>query len=171
MAGDACVFCGTEEAMDWLAEYFSGKTPVLNISLWAYPPLLLGPEGPAVQKPHCLPYPGTELVFSPGEDLRRGAFMYEIPAHYELREPVTSHTGDGAPGAGDPRFFRSITIFAPSRYNREFVVKVNDAFSFVPVFSADGAPGFFGSCVEQAGASALSPHMRLPWCFQGYITI
>jgi len=99
----------------------------------------------------------------------RGPFMYEIPARYELREPARPHAGEGA--AGDPGFFRSITIFPPSRYSRDFLVKVNDAFSFVPVFSADGAPGFFGSCIEQPGDSASSPQMRLPWCFQGYISI
>ena len=157
--------------MNWLAEYFSRKTPVLNIALWAYPPLLLGPEGPVAQKPHCLPYPGVELAFSPCEEVRGDTFTYEVPARYEMRAHAPSRAREVGHGTDSPEFFRSITIFAPSRYNRDFLVTVNDAFSFVPVFSTDGAPGFFGSCIEQSGDSPASPQMRLPWSFQGYISI
>jgi hypothetical protein len=157
--------------MNWLAEYFSRRTPVLNISMWAYPPLLLGPEGPAAQKPHCAPYPGIELVFSPGDEVQRGTLTYDLPARYEMREPASLHARERAHGADGAGFFRSITIFAPSRYNQDFLINVNGIFSFVPVFSADGAPGFFGSCIEHPGDSTSSPQMRLPWCFQGYVSI
>jgi hypothetical protein len=86
-------------------------------------------------------------------------------AHAATRAREAGHVTDG------PEFFRTITIFAPSRYNRDCVVVVNDTFSFVPVFSTDGAPGFFGSCVEQPGDLASPQQMRLPWCFQGYVSI
>ncbi len=157
--------------MNWLAEYFSRRTPVLNISMWAYPPLLLGPDGPAAQKPYCLPYPGVELAFSPGEDVRRGTRSDEIPARYEMHAPEALPTPETAPNAEGREFFRSIEIFAPSRYNRDFLIRVNDAFAFVPVFSADGAPGFLGSCVAPSGDWGSPQHMHLPWCFAGYISI
>jgi hypothetical protein len=162
---------GMEETMNWLAEYFSRRTPVLNISMWAYPPLLLGPEGPVAQKPHCLPYPGVELAFSAGDEVRRGALTFEIPARYELRQTAFSRAGEAAPGADGPGFFRTITILAPSRYSRDVLITVNDTFAFVPVFSTDGAPGFFGSCIAQPDDSTSSQQMRFPWCFQGYISI
>ncbi|MFX1764977.1 hypothetical protein PWP93_20790 [Paraburkholderia sp. A1RI-2L] len=154
--------------MNWLAEYFSRRTPVVNMSMWVYPPLLLGPEGPVAQQPHCLPYPGVELVFSPGESVRRGTRSDELPARYEMRGPATREVREMAQGRA---FFQSIEIFAPSRYNRDFLIRVNDAFAFVPVFSADGAPGFFGTCVEQPGASPAPQQMPQPWCFRGYISI
>lgn len=157
--------------MNWLAEYFSRRTPVLNISMWAYPPLRLGPEGPVAQKPHCLPYPGVELVFSPSEEVRSGALTFEIPARYELRQSAFSRAGETAPGADGPGFFRTVTIFAPSRYVRDFLITVNDTFSFEPVFSADGAPGFFGTCMAHPDDATSPPPMRLPWCFEGYISI
>lgn len=157
--------------MNWLAEYFSSRTPVLNISMWAYPPLLLGPEGPVAQKPHCLPYPGVELAFSPGEKVSRGARTEEMPARYEMHEPDPSRMRERAHDAAGRPFFRSLEIVAPSRYNSDFLIRVNDALAFVPIFSADGAPGFSGSCVERPGDSSSSQHMRLPWFFQGYISI
>lgn len=157
--------------MNWLAEYFSRRTPVLNISMWAYPPLLLGPEGPVAQQPHCLPYPGVELAFRPGEEVRRGSRSDEIPARYDMRELETSRRREMAQGADDQVFFQSIEIFAPSRYNCDFLIRVNEEFAFVPIFSGDGAPGFFGSCVEQSCDSPSSPQMRLPWFFRGYISI
>jgi hypothetical protein len=157
--------------MNWLAEYFSHRTPVLNISMWAFPPPLLGPEGPVAQKPYCLPYPGIELAFSPGEDTLRGTRSYEVPARYDMRESDPAKIREMARRLEDHAFFRSIEIFAPSLYSRDFLIRVNDTFAFVPVFSTDGAPGFFGSCVEPASDLAASQQMRLPWCFHGYISI
>lgn len=157
--------------MNWLAEYFSHRTPVLNISLWAYPPLLLGPDGPVEREPFCLPYPGVELAFSPGEEVRRGTRSDEVPARYDMREPDRPRIQEAARVLNGKAFFRSIEIFAPSLYSVDFLIRVNDAFAFVPAFSADGAPGFFGSCIEQPGDLSAPQAMRLPWCFRGYVSI
>ncbi|MBC8722935.1 hypothetical protein F6X37_15385 [Paraburkholderia sp. 31.1] len=61
------------------------------------------------------------------------------------------------------QFFRSMTIFAPSRYNRDFLITVNDEFAFVPGFSSDGAPGFSGTCFGSGGVSA-SPARPVKTC-------
>lgn len=157
--------------MNWLAEYFSQKTASLCLSMWAYPPLILGPEGPAIQQTHSLPYPGATLVFSPGEHVQRGELDYELPARFDLKPATGAHSLGVDRPFQTSQFFRSVTIFAPSRYNRDFLITVNDAFAFVPVFSSDGAPGFSGTCIESAGAAAAVPQMQLPWTFQGYISI
>ena len=52
-----------------------------------------------------------------------------------------------------------------------FLVTVNDEFAFVPVFSADGAPAFSGTCIAGGSGSEMQAHMPLPWTFQGYISI
>lgn len=157
--------------MNWLAEYFSQKTASLCLSMWAYPPLILGPEGPSVQPAHALSYPGATLVFTPAERIQRGELDYELPARFDLSSSSGTRAFDpGRPSPGSS-FFRSVTIFAPSRFNRDFLITVNDTFAFVPVFSSDGAPGFSGSCMESAHSSPVSAQMRLPWTFQGYISI
>jgi hypothetical protein len=157
--------------MNWLAEYFSHRTPVINLSMWAFPPPLLGPDGPVEQKPFCLPYPGVELNFVPGEEIRRGTRSYEIPARYDMRELDPDRIRETAQRLDNQAFFRSIEIFAPSRYSRDFLVRVNDTFAFVPVSSVDGTPGFFGSCVEASPDVHSWQQMRLPWCFHGYVSI
>lgn len=48
--------------MNWLTDYFAQRTPELCLSLAAWPPLRLGPEGPVPQSLRCLPYPGATLV-------------------------------------------------------------------------------------------------------------
>lgn len=157
--------------MNWLAEYFSQKTASLCMSMWAYPPLILGPEGPAVQPVHALPYPGATLVFTPGERLQRGELDYELPARYDMqRGGTTGALGFDRP-LGATQFFRSLTIYAPSRSSRDFLITVNDEFAFVPVFSSDGAPGFSGTCMQSGGESGAHAQMPLPWTFQGYISI
>ncbi|MBB5428967.1 hypothetical protein OKW33_006178 [Paraburkholderia atlantica] len=157
--------------MNWLAEFFSQKTASLALSMWAYPPLILGPEGPAPQQIHTLPYPGATLVFTPGERVERGGLEYEIPARFDLGRASGTRGIDVDPPFQTSQFFRSVTIFAPSRYNRDFLITVNDEFAFVPVFSSDGAPGFSGTCFEFGGESARQAQMQLPWTFQGYISI
>ncbi|WP_293036437.1 hypothetical protein [Paraburkholderia sp.] len=164
-------FDGMEEAMNWLEEYFSHRTPVLNVSIWAYPPLLIGPDGPVAQKPYCLPYPGAELVFRPGEDARHGMRSYEVPARYDMRDANPFRNLETAQDFDNQEFFRSIEIFAPSLYNCDFLIRVNGTFAFVPIFSADGDPGFFGSCIEQPVEPSSSHSRRLPWCFRGYVSI
>ncbi|WP_321943531.1 hypothetical protein [Paraburkholderia tropica] len=161
--------------MNWLAEYFSRRTPVLDVAMWIYPPPALGPEGPVVQAPHCLPYPGVELAFTAGEEVRRGTRCDEIPARYawcaEVHQPDMSRVREMARGVENHGFFRSIEIYPPSRYNNDCLIRVNDAFAFVPVFSADGAPCFSGSCMAQPGEPSSSSSVRLPWLFRGYISI
>ncbi|WP_233839078.1 hypothetical protein [Paraburkholderia sp. ZP32-5] len=157
--------------MNWLEEYFSQKTASLCLSMWAYPPLVLGPEGPANQQVHALPYPGATLVFTPGERVQRGNFEYELPARFDLRHASSDRDINLEPPLHASQFFRSVTIFAPSRYNRDFLIAVNDEFAFVPVFSSDGAPGFSGSCTASSGESAARGQMQLPWTFQGYLSI
>jgi hypothetical protein len=159
-----------ENCMNWLAEYFSQKTASLCLSMWAYPPLILGPEGPAVQRVHALPYPGATLVFTPAERVERSGLAYELPARFDLSRGSAARATDFDRPLPASQFFRSVTIFAPSRYNRDFLITVNDEFAFVPVFSSDGAPGFSGVCTE-AGDSSIPAQMRLPWTFQGYISI
>lgn len=88
-----------------------------------------------------------------------------------MREPDPSRMREMAHDAAGRPFFRSLEIVAPPHYNSDFLIRVNDAFAFVPIFSADGAPGFSGSCVEWPGDSSSSQHMRLPRFFQGYISI
>ncbi|HEY4803591.1 MAG TPA: hypothetical protein VIH96_13335 [Paraburkholderia sp.] len=157
--------------MNWLADYFAQRTPALCLSLAAWPPLRLGPEGPVPQSPRCLPYPGATLVFRPAGQISHGDQTVELPSCYEMRTPTPSQATEWARHAEGAAFFESVKIFAPSCYNPDFLVTINDSLSFVPVFSADGAPGFFGSCIARGGATAVDPQMALPWSFQGYITI
>jgi hypothetical protein len=44
-------------------------------------------------------------------------------------------------------------------------------FSFVPVFSSDGSPGFSGSSMGIAEERQPPSQMKLPWTFHGYISI
>ncbi|SDD15453.1 hypothetical protein [Paraburkholderia lycopersici] len=157
--------------MNWLADYFAQRTPALSISLAAWPPLRLGPEGPVLQSPRCLPYPGATLVFRPGGRISQGEQNVELPACYEMRAPTPSQATEWARKADGSAFFESVKIFAPSRYNPDILVTINDSLAFVPVFSADGAPGFSGTCTERAAGAPGDSQMALPWSFQGYITI
>ena len=157
--------------MNWLAEYFAQRTSPLTISMWAHPPLVLGPEGPTAQPTHALRYPGIQLVFTGRETVERGGRCYEIPAHYDALKPLTQSGLEGLQSDEFPRFFRDISIYEPSRFNPDFLITVNEVFSFVPVFSADGSPGFSGACADPAEVTGLPSQMRLPWTFQGYISI
>ncbi|WP_321924685.1 hypothetical protein [Paraburkholderia guartelaensis] len=157
--------------MNWLADYFAQHTPELCLSLAAWPPLRLGPEGPIPQLPRCLPYPGATLIFRPASRITRGEQTIELPAYYEMRIPTSSQTTGWARNADGADFFESVRIFAPSCYNPDFLITINDSLSFVPVFSADGAPGFYGSSIAHTPATSDVLHMALPWSFQGYVTI
>ncbi|HTR05945.1 MAG TPA: hypothetical protein VMJ11_04650 [Paraburkholderia sp.] len=157
--------------MKWLADYFAQRTPTLCISLAAWPPLRLGPEGPVVRAPRCLPYPGATLVFRPAAQLTHGEQSVELPPCYEMRAPTPAQVAEWSRKDVGAAFFESVKIFAPSRFNPDFLVTINDSLSFVPVFSADGAPGFAGSCMARAPAGSDNSPMALPWSFQGYITI
>jgi hypothetical protein len=157
--------------MNWLADYFSQRTPELCLSLAAWPPLRLGPEGPIPQSPRCLPYPGATLVFRPGTQITRGEQTVELPAYYEMRSPTTSQATEWTRRSDGAAFFESVRIVAPSCFNPDFLVTINDTLSFVPVFSADGAPGFSGSCMASVPAASDVLHMELPWFFHGYVTI
>lgn len=157
--------------MNWFAEYFVQQAKSLTLSLWAYPPLALSPDGPVTRAAYCLPYPGVELVLTPGEVIERGDLRYELPARYDLVKPSTKGLAETARSEPASPFFREITIFAPSCLNRDCLITVNGAFSFVPIFSSDGAPGFLGTSTAYAEISASSPQMGLPWFFQGYVTM
>lgn len=157
--------------MNWLAEYFARRTSPLTLSLWAYPPLVLGPDGPIAQPAYVLPYPGVQLVFAPSYVVEAGNQRYELPAHYDAVQPLTTSPAAFPEAEPLPQFFREVTIYAPSRFNPDFLVTINGVFSFVPVFSSDGSPGFFGSSMDRGEESQPSSQMRLPWTFHGYISI
>ena len=110
------------------------------------------------------------MVFRPAAQISHGEQTIELPSCYEMRAPTPTQATEWARNADGAAFFESVKIFAPSCYNPDFLVTINDSLSFVPVFSADGAPGFFGSCIAR-GAAAVDSQMALPWSFQGYITI
>lgn len=157
--------------MKWLAEYFAQRTSPLTLSLWAHPPLILGPDGPVAQPAYVLPYPGVSLVLTPAQVVEAGSLRYELPAHYDAVQPLTTSAAGFPAGEPSPQFFREVTIYAPSRFNPDFLVTINRVFSFVPVFSSDGSPGFFGSSIDIAEETQPPSQMRLPWTFHGYISI
>ncbi len=156
--------------MNWLTEYFAQGTRTLNLSLWAYPPAVMGPDGPIVQSAAlCARYPGVELVFSPAGKVRHGDRTYELPARYDsmgsAKQPVPAAAKDQA------SFFREVSIFAPSHLNGEAVIVINHAFSFAPLFAADGTPGFVGIAMPDSDEYFRTGQMKLPWMFAGYLSI
>jgi hypothetical protein len=157
--------------MNWLSEYFAQRTSPISVSLWAHPPLVLGPDGPIAQPVYYLPYPGATLVFTPAETVKRGELTYDLPARYDTVRPLTTYASGLASSSNAPQFFREISIFAPSRFNPDCLITVNGSYSFVPVFSSDGAPGFSGTCIGPSADSAAPARMDLPWTFQGYVSI
>ncbi|AOI61548.1 MULTISPECIES: hypothetical protein [Burkholderia cepacia complex] len=154
--------------MNWLSEYFAQRTSPLSLSLWAHPPLALGPDGPICREPYRLPYPGVELVFTPAEAVERGGKTYTLPARYDSRGLLAARSTAHDEAAS---FFREVTIFAPSQFNRDFVVTVNGEFSFVPTFWQDGSPGFSGVCVPAGSGRTTGERAGPPWLFQGYLSI
>ncbi|SDI35038.1 hypothetical protein [Paraburkholderia phenazinium] len=157
--------------MNWLGEYFAQRTSPLTLSLWAHPPLVLGPDGPVAQPAFALPYPGVPLEFTPARTVEQGSQRYELPARYDAVPPLTTSTAGLPSGEASSQFFREVTIYAPSAFNPDFLITINRVFSFVPVFSSDGSPGFFGSSMDIAKETYLPSQMRLPWTFHGYISI
>lgn len=157
--------------MNWLAEYFAQRATPLTLSLSAHPPLAIGPDGPVTQPLYALPYPGAELVFVPGATLDQAGHSYEMPARYETSGPLSTHAIGLPPNAPCPPFFSRVAIYAPSSFNPDFLVSVNDVFSFVPVFAKDGSPGFFGTAFELPETAGAASRLRLPWTFEGYISI
>lgn len=157
--------------MNWLAEYFAQRTSPLTLSLWAQPPLVLGPDGPVAQPAFVLPYPGVQLALTPAQVVETGHQRCELPAHYDAVQPLTTSAAGFPAGAPSVQFFREVTIYAPSRFNPDFLVTINGVFSFVPVFSSEGSPGFFGTSMDIAEETQTPSQMRLPWTFHGYISI
>ncbi|ALP67129.1 hypothetical protein [Paraburkholderia caribensis] len=156
--------------MNWLTEYFAQGTRTLNLSLWAYSPAVMGPDGPIVQPAAlCAPYPGIELVFSPAGKTRHGDRTYELPARYDSTGPMKAKTAAAAKDHAN--FFREVSIFAPSHLNGEAVVVINHAFSFTPRFAADGTPGFVGLAMPDSDDYFRAGQMKLPWMFAGYVSI
>ncbi|MPV68365.1 hypothetical protein [Burkholderia sp. BE17] len=154
--------------MNWLSEYFAQRTSPLSLSLWAHPPLVLGPDGPVCRPPHSLPYPGVELVFSPAEQVERDGRIYTLPARYEATAPLAARVA----GHGDAEpFFRTVSIFAPSQFNPDFFVTINGEYAFAPVFRPDGSPGFSGMCATGAGDGTSGRRTGATWLFQGYLSI
>ena len=92
-----------------------------------------------------------------------------------IKDFLDSHAGaqsfQWTPPLGAPALFRTVEIYAPSPLNEHALVRINDTFAFVPLFSADGAPGFTGTSFGETGLDALPPSMKLPWTFDGYVTI
>ncbi|KVD88328.1 hypothetical protein WI90_21100 [Burkholderia ubonensis] len=157
--------------MNWLPEYFAQRTSPLTLSLWAYPPLVLGPEGPIARPACCVPYPGINLIYTPAERITHGGRTYDLPARYDTAGPLETHAGGpGASGEAEV-FFREISIYAPSTFNPDFLMTINGDLSFVPVFSPDGAPAFSGMCMNPPKDPAASNRMNMPWTFQGYLSI
>jgi hypothetical protein len=157
--------------MNWLAEYFAQRTSPLTLALWAYPPLLVGPEGPVAPPAYALCYPGVQLTFTPPESVAHGKFRFELPAHYDTAEPLSAATPDPLLDEPSLKFFKNVSIYAPSRFNPDFLVTINDVYSFVPAFSSDGSPGFSGSCTGPFDEPTHASRLKLPWIFQGFLTI
>lgn len=157
--------------MNWLAQYFEQRTSCLTLSLWAYPPLVIGPVGPMSRPVVELRYPGAELAFSPGAVIQQGGRTYALPSHFDwIGEPDASPRALQGEDGHAPRFGR-VSIFAPSTFNPDFLVTVNEALSFVPTFAEDGSPVFFGVAYASMGEPAKRSEVRLPWILRGYISI
>ncbi|MBP0593444.1 hypothetical protein J8I87_27865 [Paraburkholderia sp. LEh10] len=156
--------------MNWLTEYFAQGTRKLNLSLWAYPPAVIGPDGPIVQSAAlCAPYPGIELVFTPAGQARYGDRTYDLPARYDSTGSMGESSA--AEAQDNSSFFRDVSIFAPSHLNGEAVIVINHAFSFTPLFAADGTPGFVGQSMPDSDDYFRAGQMKLPWMFAGYVSI
>lgn len=157
--------------MNWLAQYFEQRTSRLTLSLWAYPPLVIGPDGPMSRPVVELAYPGAELAFSPGVVIQQGGRTYALPSHFDwVGEPDASPRAQSRDD-GHAALFSRVSIFSPSTFNPDFLVTVNEALSFVPTFAEDGSPVFFGVAYGATGEPAKRSEMRLPWIFRGYISI
>ncbi|PMS36656.1 hypothetical protein B0G57_103108 [Trinickia symbiotica] len=158
--------------MNWLAEYFAQRASPIMLSLWAQPPFAIGPDGPLPQRTYASPYPGIELVFTPGVVVERAGRPHSLPAHYDtvaaLETPVI---GGRDVDVREESFFKRISIYAPSTFNPEFLVKINDDFSFVPTFAVDGSPAFFGVAMASSSSARDPSIVGLPWFFQGYLSI
>ncbi|WP_250520381.1 hypothetical protein [Caballeronia sp. NCTM1] len=157
--------------MNWLSEYFLQKTSPLTLYLWAYPPLSFGPEGPLAPASWHLSHAGLSLTYVAGGKVEAGGKEYALPARYEGTQQPGSLSGASTDETGRP-LIRLISIIAPSSFNSDFTVRIDDAFAFTPVFATDGSPGFVGTCMakgdrESEGGSG----MKLPWFFQGYLSI
>ncbi|GLU32503.1 hypothetical protein WKR88_17630 [Trinickia caryophylli] len=157
--------------MNWLAEYFAQRAGPLTLSLWARPPLAIGPDGPAAQPAYALRYPGATLRLTPAAVVEHDGRRYLLPAHYDTAAALITDVEGPVPRAPAPSFFTRISIYAPSMFNPDFLVTVNDVFSFVPVFSDDGSPGFSGTAIDRSHEAAGRPQLALPWSFEGYISI
>jgi hypothetical protein len=162
--------------MNWLAEYFAHRTSPLTLSLWAHAPLALGPDGPVAGPVYALPYPGVQLVFTPGTTLEYAGRAYSLPPRFDTIGPLATHIVGAqahaqAAEAVHATFFTHVSICAPCSLNPDFLVTINDTFAFSPKFATDGSPRFFGTATKHAGESAPAHAEPLPWMFQGYISI
>ncbi len=158
--------------MNWLAQYFEQRTSRLTLSLWAYPPLVIGPDGPIAKPAFALGYPGAELVYSPGAVIQQAGRTYTLPPRFDMNaERVETMSVPPARDDAHAAFFKRVSIFAPSTFNPEFLVTINDTLSFVPGFAADGSPVFFGVAQASSGEPMKGAQALLPWVFRGYISI
>ena len=157
--------------MNWLGEYFAQRAGPLTLGLWAFPPLLVGPEGPVAAPVYVLRYPDVQLAYTAPEVITQGNSRYELPAHYDTAEPLVTSAPSAHLDQQSPQFFKKVSIYAPSQFNPDFLVTINDAYSFVPAFSSDGSPGFSGSCNGPLDEPHHASQLKLPWTFQGFITI
>lgn len=158
--------------MNWLAEYFSQRASTMKLSLLAQPPFAIGPDGPIPQPVFALPYPGIDLVFTPGAIVEHEDRRYALPPHYDSCAQLETSIVEGHHfRPSDTTFFNRIAIYAPSAFNPDFLVTINDAFAFVPVFAADGSPAFVGLAKPFASAEGTGAKPSLPWTFQGYLSI
>jgi hypothetical protein len=160
----------TETHMNWLTEYFAQATPTLNLTIWAFQPAVLGPDGPIIEPVIALPYPGIELAYCAADEVRRGDRVYGLPARYESAAPASA-ASSAKVITGATEFFHEISIYAASPINREPVIVINRNFSFAPVFAADGTPGFVGQSMPMSDDRQPRNQMKLPWVFAGYVSI
>ncbi|SAL17680.1 hypothetical protein AWB68_00518 [Caballeronia choica] len=157
--------------MNWLTEYFAQRTSPLNLALWAHPPLALGPDGPIARPAYHLSHTGVQLVYVPALVVKQGDRQYELPAHYDAVEPVKTFAFGAAPDEYVSQFFTDVSIYPPSRFNSDFLIRINDTLAFTPIFSAEGSPGFAGSSIDSKETATSPSQLKLPWTFQGYISI
>lgn len=156
--------------MNWLNEYFLQKTSPLTLYLWAYPPLTIRPEGPHAPPALHLPHAGLPLHYIPGGRVEAADREFELPARYAGTPKPGALGGASIDDSGRP-LISHVSVIAPSSFNPDFTIRIDDAFTFTPIFAADGGPGFVGSCLANGEERTESSSLKLPWLFQGYLTI
>lgn len=130
-----------------------------------------GPTGRSLDRRTTCLIRECNLVYVPALVVKQGDRQYELPAHYDAVEPVKTFAFGAAPDEYVSQFFTDVSIYPPSRFNSDFLIRINDTLAFTPIFSAEGSPGFAGSSIDSKETATSPSQLKLPWTFQGYISI